>query len=50
MIVMVEDAANPVPETVTVVPPMPFAGLREIADVTVNMACPECEESVADTV
>jgi len=50
LIVMVEEAAKPVPDTVTVVPPTPFAGLRLIEGVTVKMACPEWKESVAVTV
>jgi hypothetical protein len=36
--VMPEDAANPVPVTVTVVPAGPLVGLKLIADVTVKEA------------
>jgi hypothetical protein len=35
LMVMVEEAAKPAPDTVTVVPPIPFAGLRVIDGLTV---------------
>jgi hypothetical protein len=41
LILIVEEEAKPVPDTVTLVPPIPFAGLREIAGVTVKVTCPE---------
>ncbi len=50
LIVTVEDAPNPVPVTLTLVPPTPFAGFRAIEGVTVKVACPEWNESVAVTV
>ena len=35
LMMIVEEAAKPVPDTVTVVPPIPFEGLSEIAGFTV---------------
>jgi len=50
LMVMVDDPAKPVPETVTLVPVMPLTGLRTTDGWTVKTACPEWEESVAVTV
>jgi hypothetical protein len=45
--VMVDDAAYPVPETVTVVPTFPLVGFRVTVGVTVKVAEAELEPSVA---
>ncbi len=51
LIVMVDEAAKPVPDTVTVVAVGPDVGLRVIEAVTENVAVAECAEaSVAVTV
>jgi hypothetical protein len=49
--VIVDEAAKPEPDTVTVEPTAPLVGLKVIAEVTVNKAEPTLElASVAVTV
>jgi hypothetical protein len=47
LMVIVDNAAKPLPVTVTVVPVLPLVGLRVIEGVVVNVACAECDPSVA---
>ena len=44
--VIVEEPANPVPDTVTVVPTLPLVGFKVIDDATVNEAVGELVPSV----
>ncbi len=44
-IVIVEDAAKPVPDTVTVEPTIPLVGLNVIEELTVKVAVAELEEA-----
>ena len=48
--VIVEEPANPVPDTVTVVPTLPLVGFKVIDDATVNEAVGELVPSVKVTV
>ena len=51
LIVIVEEAAKPVPVTVTVVPTLPVVGLVVMAEIMLKVAVPVCDEpSVAVTV
>ncbi len=49
LMVMVDDPAKPVPDTVTTVPPTPFAGLSAMDGVTLKVAEEECDASAAVT-
>ncbi len=42
LIVIVESAANPVPDTVTVAPPTPFVGLSVVDGMVVKLAWAVC--------
>ena len=47
LIVIVDNAAKPVPDTVIVVPPMPLVMLRLIDGIVVKLVCAVCCPSVA---